>query len=118
MKFLAGVAGAAICLAAAAPGQAADVAGTKAAIDAGLDRGYPKLETLYRDIHQNPELGFQEKATAAKPVAVKKTVAKKEIPKLPIVRPAIGSETICTPCQAKIPATRNCPASFRLQSRS
>ena len=63
---MAGIACAAICLAAAAPGQAADLAAAKAAIDAGLDRGYPKLEALYRDIHQNPELGFQEKATAAK----------------------------------------------------
>lgn len=66
LKYLVGVAGAALCLAAAGPGQAADVAAAKAAIDAGLDRGYPKLEALYKDIHQNPELGFQEKATAAK----------------------------------------------------
>jgi amidohydrolase len=27
---------------------------------------YPDLATLYRDLHQNPELGFQEKETAAK----------------------------------------------------
>jgi amidohydrolase len=27
---------------------------------------YPDLATLYRDLHQNPELGFQEKETSAK----------------------------------------------------
>ncbi len=30
-----------------------------------IDAYYPELETLYRDIHRNPELGFQEMRTAA-----------------------------------------------------
>ena len=30
-----------------------------------LDRSYPALEELYRDIHQHPELGTQETRTAA-----------------------------------------------------
>src|SRR6185312_1665671 len=34
-------------------------------IDAGLDKTYPQLEALYKDIHQHPELGFQENRTAA-----------------------------------------------------
>jgi amidohydrolase len=38
----------------------------KAEIDAGLDKAYPHLETLYKDIHQHPELAFQETETAAK----------------------------------------------------
>ncbi|HWU79520.1 MAG TPA: amidohydrolase [Caulobacter sp.] len=35
-------------------------------IDAQLDRDYPALEALYKDIHAHPELGFQEVETAAK----------------------------------------------------
>lgn len=58
------VAGLAALLASAA--QAADVAKQKAEIDAGLDKAYPHLEALYKDIHQHPELGFQETETAAK----------------------------------------------------
>ena len=45
---------------------AADVAGTRAAIDRGLDAQYPHIEALYKDIHSHPELGFQETRTAAK----------------------------------------------------
>ncbi|MBO9708556.1 MAG: amidohydrolase [Caulobacter sp.] len=54
--------------AAAVPAFAAplDVAATKAAVDAQLDRDYPKLDALYKDLHQHPELGFQEVQTAAK----------------------------------------------------
>jgi amidohydrolase len=44
----------------------ADVARQKAQIDAGLDKAYPHLDALYKDIHQHPELGFQEVETAAK----------------------------------------------------
>ena len=32
----------------------------------GLDGLYPELDTLYRDLHQNPELSHQEEKTAAK----------------------------------------------------
>ena len=42
-----------------------DVAASKAAIDATLDQIYPHLDAVYRDIHAHPELGFQEKRTAA-----------------------------------------------------
>lgn len=45
---------------------AADVAGSRAIIDRGLDAQYPHIEALYKDIHSHPELGFQETRTAAK----------------------------------------------------
>ena len=45
---------------------AADVAGTRAAIDRGFDAQYPHIEALYKDIHSHPELAFQETRTAAK----------------------------------------------------
>jgi amidohydrolase len=53
---------------AALPGAAgaADIAGTRAAIDRSLDAQYPHLEAVYKDIHIHPELGFQEDRTAAK----------------------------------------------------
>lgn len=44
---------------------AADIAGTRASIGSGLDAQYPHIETVYKDIHSHPELGFQEKRTAA-----------------------------------------------------
>jgi hypothetical protein len=55
-------------LVAALPGiaAAADVAGTRAAIDRSLDTQYPHLKAVYEDIHIHPELGFQEARTAAK----------------------------------------------------
>ena len=43
-----------------------DVAKEKAQIDASLAAAYPHLEALYKDIHQHPELAFQETETAAK----------------------------------------------------
>ncbi len=46
----------------AAPGF--DVAAAKARIDATLDKQYPHLDALYKDIHQHPEVGFQEVRTA------------------------------------------------------
>ena len=46
--------------------QARDIAQDKAAIDVGLDKNYPHLDALYKDIHAHPELGFQETITAAK----------------------------------------------------
>ncbi len=51
--------------AAGAPQAPFDVAAAKHTIDAVLDREYPKLDTLYKDIHGHPELAFQETRTAA-----------------------------------------------------
>ena len=38
----------------------------RAQTTAEIDAYYPDLQTLYQDIHRNPELGFQEVQTAAK----------------------------------------------------
>lgn len=57
-------AGAAALIATAA--QARDMAKDKAAVEASLDKAYPHLDALYKDIHEHPELGFHENATAAK----------------------------------------------------
>jgi len=46
--------------------RAADLATAKAAIERSLDAQYPRIEALYKDIHAHPELGFQEKRTAAR----------------------------------------------------
>jgi hippurate hydrolase len=46
--------------------KAADMAGTRATISRSLDAQYARIDALYRDIHQHPELGFQEQRTAAK----------------------------------------------------
>src|SRR3954453_21781361 len=46
--------------------QAADMAGTRATIARSLDAQYSRIDMLYKDIHQHPELGFQEQRTAAK----------------------------------------------------
>jgi hippurate hydrolase len=46
--------------------QAADVAGTRAAIARSLDAQYSRIDALYKDIHQHPELGFQEQRTAVR----------------------------------------------------
>ena len=43
-----------------------DITATKARVDGVLDKAYPHLDALYKDIHAHPELGFQEVATAAK----------------------------------------------------
>lgn len=44
---------------------AADIAGARATIDRTFEAQYPHIETVYKDIHSHPELGFQEKRTAA-----------------------------------------------------
>ena len=49
----------------AVPARAIDPAGTRVAIDAEIVKTYPDLDALYRDLHQHPELGFQETRTAA-----------------------------------------------------
>jgi hippurate hydrolase len=59
----------AAALLAAGSAQAAgklDVAKAKAQVDAGLDKTYAHLDAVYKDIHEHPELGFQETRTAAK----------------------------------------------------
>jgi hippurate hydrolase len=58
------VAGAISLVASAAHGL--DAPAVRAQMDKLLDRNYPALEVLYKDIHSHPELGFQETATAAK----------------------------------------------------
>src|ERR1700738_2197481 len=52
-------------LAGTSAANAADIAGTRAAIDRGFDAQYAHIEALYKDIHSHPELGFQETRTAA-----------------------------------------------------
>src|SRR3954468_3634588 len=54
--FLAGFAAAATAAAAPLP----------APFAAQLDAEYPAIETLYQDLHRNPELGFDEHQTAKK----------------------------------------------------
>jgi hippurate hydrolase len=54
--FLAGVAGTAAAGAAALPAPFVEQ----------LNASYPAIETLYQDLHRNPELGFNEHQTAAK----------------------------------------------------
>lgn len=63
-------------LALALPGlaQAADLAGTRAAIGRSLDAQYSRIDALYKDIHAHPELGFQEQRTAAKLAAEMKAL--------------------------------------------
>ena len=53
-------------LLAAGTADAADLASARAAIARSLDAQYAHIDALYKDIHKNPELGFQETRTAAK----------------------------------------------------
>jgi amidohydrolase len=43
-----------------------DVGRLKTAIETSIEADYPKLDALYKDIHANPELAFQEVKTAAR----------------------------------------------------
>ncbi len=52
-------------LAIAASVAAAGPAEDRVRIDAQIDRDYPALDALYRDLHSHPELGLQETRTAA-----------------------------------------------------
>jgi len=55
-----------VCAASAgAQTTAIDPLATKQAIDAQLASSYPDLDSLYKDLHAHPELGFQETRTAA-----------------------------------------------------
>ncbi len=65
MKLLTATALAAL-LATAAQAAPLNVPVAKKAIDAQLDRDYPALDALYKDIHAHPELGYQEVETAKK----------------------------------------------------
>jgi hippurate hydrolase len=59
---------AASALALAAPAHAAktfDPAKTRAEVEKALDRDYPHLDAVYKDIHAHPELALQEVRTAA-----------------------------------------------------
>lgn len=52
--------------AAATAGAASQPASLPAPFAAQLNAEYPAVESLYQDLHRNPELGFQEHQTAAK----------------------------------------------------
>ena len=65
MKLIVATALAAL-LATAAHAAPLNVPATLKTVDAQLDRDYPQLEALYKDIHAHPELGFQEVETARK----------------------------------------------------
>src|SRR3546814_19241131 len=41
-----------------------DLAAANARLTALLDKNYPALDALYKDLHQHPELGMQEVRTA------------------------------------------------------
>jgi amidohydrolase len=57
----------ALCVAALSPAYAEmDVARLKAAIETSFEADYPKLDALYKDLHAQPELAFQEVKTAAR----------------------------------------------------
>src|SRR4051812_31849740 len=43
-----------------------DVTALKSAISVSLERDYPGLDALYKDLHAHPEIAFQEVKTAAK----------------------------------------------------
>src|SRR6187549_1266857 len=43
-----------------------DVINLKKAIETSLATDYPKLDTLYKELHAHPELAFQEVKTAAR----------------------------------------------------
>jgi amidohydrolase len=51
-----------------------NVSATQKAIAAQLDRDYPQLDALYKDLHAHPELGFQEVETAKKLAAEMKAL--------------------------------------------
>src|SRR3569832_1426805 len=50
-----------------------DVAKLKSSIETSIEADYPKLDTLYKDLHAHPEVAFQEVKTAAKLAAEKQT---------------------------------------------
>jgi amidohydrolase len=65
-KSLLATAAAALLISAAPPAIALDVAAVKPQIETEVNADYAHLFDLYKDIHEHPELGFQETRTAAK----------------------------------------------------
>jgi amidohydrolase len=63
MKRLAAVA--ATLILAASPALAQGLSADKARIEATVDKAYPRLEAIYKDLHRNPETAFQETRSAA-----------------------------------------------------
>ncbi len=57
--------GAAIAPSASRAAERFDVAAAKQRINVVLDKDYPELDALYKDIHAHPELAFQEARTSA-----------------------------------------------------
>jgi amidohydrolase len=51
-----------------------DVPRLKETITASVERDYPKLDALYKDIHAHPEIAFQEVKTAAKLAAEMRSI--------------------------------------------
>jgi amidohydrolase len=64
-RMLVGSVALAMLTASGRPTSPLDVPATKARIDKLLDATYPHLDSLYKNIHQHPELSFQEVHTAA-----------------------------------------------------
>ncbi len=64
MKPLFAAAAMALVLTASAQAAPLNAPATLKVIDAQLDRDYPALETVYKNIHAHPELAFQEVQTA------------------------------------------------------
>jgi amidohydrolase len=57
----------ALCVGGLSPAYAEmDIARLKAAIETSFEADYPKLDSLYKDLHAHPELAFEEVKTAAK----------------------------------------------------
>jgi metal-dependent amidase/aminoacylase/carboxypeptidase family protein len=52
-----------------------DIASLKQSIETSFENEYPKLDALYKDIHADPELAFQEEKTAAKLAAEMRATA-------------------------------------------
>lgn len=55
-----------LLLLAAGTAQAVDVPAVLPAINTQINQAYPALEKLYKELHQNPELAFQEVKTSAR----------------------------------------------------
>lgn len=55
-----------LLLLAAGTARAVDVPAVLPAINTQINQAYPALEKLYKELHQNPELAFQEVKTSAR----------------------------------------------------
>ena len=63
-RGLLGTASLALLLTATSAEAAPDMGAAQARLSALLDRNYPALEAIYKDLHLHPELGMQEVRTA------------------------------------------------------